>query len=153
MLKDSVLWGPLGLCGDEWEKFTCHRRWSMGRPIVNVIMGFVFALIKKQREPCQALWFVNGPSDAPGVRSVCTRTEIATLTAPRLNSVDSISGRAPLAWWYVFTWSCHRGVYLQAACLCKYRIHEVVGSVCGCHQHLRIPSSLSSNKKQGLHSV
>lgn len=69
----------------------------MDRPIVNVIMGFVFALIKKQREPCQALRFVNGPSDAPGVRSVCTRTEIATLTAPRLNSVDSISGRAPLA--------------------------------------------------------
>lgn len=55
-LENSVLWGPLGLCGDKWGKFMCHRRWYMDRPTVNVITGFVFALIKKQSESCGARW-------------------------------------------------------------------------------------------------
>lgn len=37
-----------------------------------------FALIMKQRKRCQALSFVNGPTDGSGFRFVCTRAEVTT---------------------------------------------------------------------------
>lgn len=55
----------------------CQRRWCADRPTVNV-MVIAFALIMKQRKPCQASGFVNGPTDGSGSRFVCTRAGVTT---------------------------------------------------------------------------
>lgn len=49
----------------------------MDRPTVNVTV-ITFALIMKQRKPCRALGFVNGPTDGSGFHFVCSRAEVKT---------------------------------------------------------------------------
>ena len=81
-LNNSVLWGPLALCNDDCS-FSCVRD-ADGRtaPAVNVTV-IPFALIMKQRKPCRALGFVNGPTDGFGFHLVCARAESASLSSPR----------------------------------------------------------------------
>lgn len=65
-----------------------------------------FALIMKQRKLCQALGFVNGPTDGSGFGFVCTRAEVATsglLTWQRRRPLERLTccirGRAQIFLW------------------------------------------------------
>lgn len=49
----------------------------MARPTVNVTL-IMFALIMKQRKPCPASGFVNGPTDGSGFHFICSRAEVTT---------------------------------------------------------------------------
>lgn len=49
--------------------------------MVNVTV-ITFALIMKQRKPCQVVALVNGPSDGPGFCFVCIRAEVTTQGLP-----------------------------------------------------------------------
>lgn len=79
MLNNLVLWGPLVLCSDEWQRSfsSVKRRWCTDRPAVNVTI-ITFAFIMKQRRPCLATGFVNGPTDGSRFGFVCTGAEVTT---------------------------------------------------------------------------
>lgn len=84
----------------------------------------------------------SGPSDAPGVRSVCTTTKIATFAAPGLKfGFCRFQEEPPTPPLHdgMCSHGCVTGVFTcRTACLCKHRIRVWVSSASVYSQQLEL---------------
>lgn len=132
------------------------------RKTVNVTV-IAFALIMRQRKPCRASGFVNGPTDGSLHFASEQKSQgfpprdqpwasSASLLSLNLKGKKRKPGHDKL--FLCRVWICRLCLRIH---LC--RIHAVASPelpgrcVCGCHQCPCIPISLDSNKKQGLQSA
>lgn len=111
----------------------------------------------RQRKPCRASGFVNGPTD--GLLHFCIWAENPKVSRPETTNVllgcftftkyDKKKKKAAHDKLFaVFVYGyIHTVSMLLLAQSCR------VAAVCGCHQCPSIPISLDSNKKQGLQSA